>query len=190
MAPRGDLQREPGQGGRAVSEEGRQGVSRGPAADPQIHRQGRRREILDRDRAAALPRRAGDARQPRRRRRWRRLLAAAGARGGAAKARPASTATRWTTRSRSEPCGGSGGDGDGLARACAGLAAWMLAGCAASAGLPARRLSRRLRSRRPICRSKGRPIWCWRACGAGRRDRAGHRRHQCPQRQSASIPAA
>ena len=39
---------------RAVSEEGLEGLPRGPAADPQIQRQGRRREILDRSGAAEL----------------------------------------------------------------------------------------------------------------------------------------
>src|ERR1700741_2681863 len=38
MAPRGDLQREHRQGARAVPEEGRQGLYRGPAADAQVHR--------------------------------------------------------------------------------------------------------------------------------------------------------
>ncbi len=50
-----------GKGRRAISAQGLQGLSGGRASDPQIHRQGRRREIFDRSRAAALPRRAGDA---------------------------------------------------------------------------------------------------------------------------------
>ena len=41
-------------GRRAIFEKGRQGIYRGRAADPQMDRQGRRREVLDRSRAAGL----------------------------------------------------------------------------------------------------------------------------------------
>ena len=55
------------QGRRAISEEGRQGVHRGRVADPQMDRSGRRREVLDRSRAAGLQLDADHARRPRRR---------------------------------------------------------------------------------------------------------------------------
>ena len=51
---------------------GSQGLSRRPDPDPQMDRPVGQRPLYDRDRAAALPRRAGAARQPRRRRRRRR----------------------------------------------------------------------------------------------------------------------
>ena len=55
---------------RAIPEEGRQGLHRGRAADPQMDRPGRRREILDRGGAAGLQFGADHARRPQRRR-WR-----------------------------------------------------------------------------------------------------------------------
>ena len=55
------------QGRRAVSEEGREGLPRRRAADPQMDRQGRRREILDRSGAAGLQLDADHARWPQRR---------------------------------------------------------------------------------------------------------------------------
>ena len=54
---------------RAVSEEGRQGLHRGRAADPQMDRPERRREILDRSGAAELQLDPDHARWPQRRRR-------------------------------------------------------------------------------------------------------------------------
>ena len=41
----------------AIPEEGLQGLYRGPASDAEIYRQGRRREVPDRGRSTALPRR-------------------------------------------------------------------------------------------------------------------------------------
>jgi hypothetical protein len=64
VASGGDLQREPLQGRRAVSQEGLQGLSRGPAPDAQIHRPAGCREILHRSRPAAVPGRAHHARRP------------------------------------------------------------------------------------------------------------------------------
>ena len=58
------LQREPLQDRRAVPEEGRQGVHRGPAADPQVAGPGRPGPLLDRGRAAGLQRQPDDARRP------------------------------------------------------------------------------------------------------------------------------
>ena len=90
VAPRRAV-RPPGRDRRRVPEEGPLGLHRGPAADAQVHRQGRRREVLDRDRRrphAAARQRARRRRRRRRRcrvrrrRRWRRRRAAAAAGGG------------------------------------------------------------------------------------------------------------
>ena len=68
VAQRRDLQREPRQDRRAILQEGLEGLSRGPAADPQMAGPERRRTIHHRGRAAALPRRTDAARLARRRR--------------------------------------------------------------------------------------------------------------------------
>ncbi len=72
VASRRDLQRGALQGCRAVSEEGRQGLYRGRAADPEVDRPVRRREVLDRSGAAGVQLDADHAGRPVwRRRRWR-----------------------------------------------------------------------------------------------------------------------
>ena len=106
VAPRRDLQRRALQDRRAVPEEGLEGLHRRPAADTQIQRQGRRREILDRGGAAELQLDADHARHPWRRWRRRRIpttTSARRARRRRASPRwpaPASAAT-WTTKFRS-----------------------------------------------------------------------------------------
>ncbi len=62
MAQRRDLQRESRQDRGAVLQEGHEGLPRGPVADPQVAGPERPRQIHDRGRAAALPRRTEAAR--------------------------------------------------------------------------------------------------------------------------------
>ena len=95
VAPRGDLQRRALQDRRAVSEEGLEGLSRRPAADAQVQRQGRRREIFDRGGAAELQLDAHHARHPRRR--WRRR-AMPPTTTSARRARPRRASRRWPAR--------------------------------------------------------------------------------------------
>jgi hypothetical protein len=68
-----DLLRTAGADRRAVSEEGLEGLHRGPARDPQVAGPVGPGPLHDRDRAAPLPGRADAARRARRRRRRRRL---------------------------------------------------------------------------------------------------------------------
>ena len=105
----GHLQREPREGRRAISEEGREGLHRRPAADAAMGGSVRPEALHDGGGAAAVSGRAADARQPWRRRR-RDTPSATGAAPSSAPpalwrgmaAAPASPcARRWTTRSRS-----------------------------------------------------------------------------------------
>ena len=134
MAPRRAV-RPAGRNRRRIPEEGPPGLHRGPAADAQVHRQGRRREVRDRDRrrpdaAARQPRRRWRRRRRRRIRRRRRRRRRGGERrragGGGSKPRPAAAQearrpTTSTTTFRSDgaerPCSA------GRARRCASLAA-------------------------------------------------------------------
>src|SRR5258708_22813483 len=69
-ASRRDFQRRPVHDRRAISDEGRQGLYRGPVANPQMDRPERRRKILDRSSAAELQLDPDHARWPQRWRRW------------------------------------------------------------------------------------------------------------------------
>ena len=62
MAQCRDLQRTYRQDRRAILQEGLEGLPRGPDSEPQIDRPVRRGKYIDRNRAAALPRRADAAR--------------------------------------------------------------------------------------------------------------------------------
>ena len=111
MAQCRHLQREPRQDRRAVSEEGLEGLRRGPAPDTEVAGPERAGQIHDGSRDPALPRRPDPSRRPWRRRpgerprratsagrrRWRRAVAASAAAAG----QPRPTPKNSTTRSRS-----------------------------------------------------------------------------------------